>query len=89
MNTDITKELTSNVGLRIANRLLAEYSINPEGLYGLSNVRSGGGTLSKNPIHFIQTMFDSGNWLNTYELPFFNNSYLKSDKHTSWATGRT
>lgn len=48
-----------------------------------------GGATSKNPIHFIQTMFDSGNWLNTYELPFFNNFYLKGDKHTGWATGRT
>ena len=32
-------------------------------------------------------MFNSGRWLNTYELPFYNNSYLESKEYYKWSTG--
>lgn len=38
----VTQEIGQNVGLRIANRILAEVSLNPESLYGLSAIRNGG-----------------------------------------------
>lgn len=69
----------------MANRLLTEYSINPAKLYDLSAVRATG--TNTNPVHWVQTMFNAGRWLNTYELPFFKNSYLESNQYTNWATG--
>lgn len=70
----------------MANRILASYSINPAALYDLTAVSPTAGNL--NPIHWVQTMFNAGRWLNTYELPFYNNSYLESTQYNKWETGR-
>lgn len=32
-------------------------------------------------------LFQSGKWLNTYELPFFNNTYLQANENQNWTTG--
>ena len=40
-----------------------------------------------NPIDQIRHLFKTGYWLNTYELPFFNNTYLQATGLNNWITG--
>lgn len=41
-------------------------------------------TMNLDPISQIRRMFHGGKWLNTYELPFFNNTYLETSQGGSW-----
>jgi len=41
--------------------------------------------LKLDPMEQIRYMFQGGKWLNTYELPFFNDTYLETCKGGSWA----
>ena len=38
------------------------------------------------PIEFIQGLFD-GSYLNAFEVPFFNDTYLKADTTGNWSAG--
>ena len=38
-------------------------------------------------IEYLQALFKSGEWLQSYEVPFFSNAYLKADGNSGWSTG--
>ena len=95
------KEQTKVSAKKLFNVLTQTYSINPAALYQINgNSTSLGffGDLTKkilnglgvqnNPIQQIIHLFQTGKWLNTYELPFFNkNTYLQSDTYQNWSVG--
>ena len=37
------------------------------------------------PVTKVRNMFRGGKWLNTYELPFFNNSFLEAQWSKNWS----
>lgn len=43
--------------------------------------------MRKNAISQVYNLFRTGKWLNTYELPFFNDTYLEADQYQNWNTG--
>ena len=72
-----------------SNALLAEYSIMPSKIYDLTEIKKDANNkIKENPISWIQTLFNSGRWLNTYELPFYKDTYLTANQYGKWATGR-
>lgn len=75
----------ANTSKTWANYLLSDFSIMPENLYGLNAT----GNKKNNPMHWIYTLFESGRWLNTYELPFFSDVYLQGNQYNNWSVGRS
>ena len=80
----------------MSNVLLHQYSLYPEDLYNINTIVSDAKNattaknlsgLRQNPISQIYNLFQSGKWLNTYELPFFNDTYLESKSFKHWSTG--
>jgi hypothetical protein len=56
--------------------------------------RPGQGVISRftgidkgNPVEQVRHLFKSGQWLNTYELPFFQPTYLQANTYSYWQTG--
>lgn len=66
------------------NALIERYSANPSLLYGNSSPAPDS---IGNPIEMIRKMFNGGKWLNTYELPFFKNTYLEAKMYEQWTVG--
>lgn len=58
-------------------------SRNPDALYNLNDSTFG----KTNPMKAVIDMFPNGRWLNIYEIPFFNNTFLKADQYKNWNTG--
>ena len=75
----------------ITNALVDFYSNHPEELYNKdkrSFHRNGKRTLfTTDPIEQIQNMFNGGIWLNTFEIPFYGNDYLKAKYSDKWEVG--
>lgn len=80
------------------NILLNKYSIDPGSLYEtkLENFSTGTNEnttlkdafgVRKNPVNQVLNLFQGGKWLNTYELPFFNDMYLQAKSFQYWQTG--
>ena len=59
-------------------------SANPSLLYGNNTPEPGS---IGNPIEVIRRMFNGGRWLNTFELPFFKETYLVSNQYDGWKMG--
>jgi hypothetical protein len=64
------------------NALIDRYSNNPKLLYDAESVSG-----NVHPMRLVKKMFENGYWLNTYELPFFGNTYLQSNNETKWTVG--
>lgn len=97
----VTKALRSAVycgdavgkgGAATQNKLVEYYSKNPGELWKspekLDNSTNIFEFMSHSPINYVYNMFNSGIWLNTYELPFFNNTYLESKEYAKWTNNR-
>lgn len=82
-------DITKKAGSAAINWMTRYYSVNPEKLYDSTNAETKGlHNATSAPINWVKNMFDSGKWLNTYELPFFNNTYLEANQFDKWQTGR-
>lgn len=80
-------QLGENASKSAVNFMTKKYSLNPALLWDSS--KNGGKTaLTSSPIHTLKKLFQSGRWLNTYELPFFKNTYLEANQYTKWTPGR-
>lgn len=81
------------MGAQAMNYLLKKYSYNPSELYDVNKIietNPGDATIfgiRKNPVSQIYNLFQTGKWLNTYELPFFKETYLKADQYKNWEVG--
>lgn len=81
------------IGGVIKNVLIEEYSRNPMDLYTINNKTFLPNLANKfigvnsNPLAQIYNLFHSGKWLNTYELPFFEDTYLQATKYENWNCG--
>ena len=78
-----TSDVVATGGKLIAaestNNIINAISVDPAQLWNIGN-----GTDSANPWSIIKDLFSSGEWLNTYELPFFGDNYLVSDQYKNW-----
>lgn len=78
----MVKPLLGGVKVNSFNYLTNYYSAFPEDLYGIaSNVIS-----MVHPWYHILHLFSEGKWLNTYELPFFGDTYLEAQTADNWNT---
>jgi hypothetical protein len=72
------------------NFMTKRYSLDPSLLWnskGSDNLPDAA-DIMQSPIYSIKHLFKSGRWLNTYELPFFKNTYLEANQYTNWTPGR-
>lgn len=78
---------------KLGNELTYLYSLDPSQLYAAksgaisSTAANFTGIEAGNPMDQIRHLFKSGSWLNTYELPFFQNTYLQANGYQYWQTG--
>lgn len=86
MNSGLFGAMKENIVGMGVNYLSRKYSLQPELLYD-SAKNMGSTNATSAPITWIKEMFNSGKWLNTYELPFFNNMYLEANQYKQWKTG--
>ena len=59
------------------NEQIDKISKNPDELYNQELAKPNG--MNKNPMYYVQRLFDDGRWLNTYQLPFVANGQVKTD----------
>ena len=77
----------------LINGQIDRFSKNPSELYEMGyNGSASGGTRERkyftpDPVQQVQNMFNGGKWLNTYELPYWGNAYLKGQYSNDWETG--
>lgn len=77
----------------LINGQIDRFSKNPSELYemGYSGAENGGTRERKyftpDPVQQVQNMFNGGKWLNTYELPYWGNMYLKGQYSNDWDLG--
>ena len=73
----------------LTNILAMRYSINPALLYGDNGNASKSPNGKMDPIKIYRNLFQAGNWLNTYEVPYFNENYIEADLTSCWQLGNS
>lgn len=73
----------------ITNYLTTRYSINPALLYGNDGDASKSPAGNFDPINLYRKLFHAGNWLNTYQVPYFSNDYLDAKLASKWTLGNS
>lgn len=74
-----------NVGkMMFTNDTIDAVCREPSKLY---SAKHDGHFYTKDPIQQLHNMFFKGKWLNTYELPFWENTYLKGSYASNWKNG--
>lgn len=76
----------------IVNGFIEEYSKDPNKLYNMQFSGASSGTRKRHyftpdPVQQIQNMFNGGRWLNTFEIPYWGNAYLKGQYSGDWQFG--
>lgn len=72
------------------NTQIKRISENPESLYGSNGRNKSLGddsTFAENPMALVRKLFERGRWLNTYEIPYFGNTYLEAQNKDKWRIG--
>ena len=72
----------------ITNILIDKVSKDPKSLYSTNRKNNSSPELKDlifDPVLKVRNMFRGGKWLNTYELPFFNNNFLEANWSNKWS----
>jgi hypothetical protein len=78
------------VSREYVNTHIKKISENPESLYGSNGRYSTLGDsalFAENPMALVRKLFERGRWLNTYEIPYFGNTYLEAQNKDKWKIG--
>jgi hypothetical protein len=79
------KALSGPISREVTGQLIKSLSENPNKLFGDTAIAEDKGAI--NPMSLVKKLFGAGRWLNTYELPFFNNTYLEATAGDKWSVG--
>jgi hypothetical protein len=80
----IVEVVSGPISREVTGQIIKSISENPRELYHSGAMND---TSRLHPMTWVRKMFEKGKWLNTYELPFFGNTYLQAPNATKWSIG--